>query len=87
MTEKHKILGIHITDRVQHASRIQNVLTEFGYGIRTRLGLHETADRFSSPNGLLILEFVGSDEDQEKMLNQLDDIEGIEVQTMIFDHP
>ena len=38
---KHLILGIHITERLVHALPVQQILTEFGGNIKTRLGLHE----------------------------------------------
>jgi len=41
----------------------------------------------ASPSGVLLLEFVGSDSELATMKGQLAEIAGIEVQTMIFDHP
>ena len=37
---KHHICGVHITERLEHALQVQQVLTEFGRNIKTRLGLH-----------------------------------------------
>lgn len=87
MLKKHVIIGIHVTDRVKKATAIQEVLTNYGCSIRTRLGLHDTGQDFCSPSGVLLLEFVGSDSELATMKGQLADIAGIEVQTMIFDHP
>ena len=69
--EKHIIVGVHITERVKHASQVQQCLTEFGCNIKTRLGLHEVDEKFCSPNGVLLLEMVGDegliDQMQEKL--------------------
>lgn len=78
------ILGIHITNRVQKVSDIQDILTKFGCTIKTRLGLHEVKDDFCDPGGLIILEFTGSLEEFEKLENQLLNVEGLEVKKMVF---
>jgi hypothetical protein len=87
MIEKHIIVGVHITDRVKHAPEVQVVFTRFGTNIKTRIGLHDVEEGFASPNGLLLVEFVGTDEQCQKMVSDLSEIEGVEVKTMVFDHP
>ena len=62
MLKDHVILGVHVTNRTQHTPAVQNVLTEFGCNIKTRLGLHDVDDNYCSPNGLLLIEFIGTDE-------------------------
>jgi hypothetical protein len=85
--QKHVIVGIHITDRIHHVDPVQHLLTEYGCSIRTRLGLHEAGNDFCSPNGLLLLELVGTDERHSEMLDKLNQVEGVEAQKMVFDHP
>lgn len=85
--EKHTILGVHITNRVQEAVDVQRVLTEYGYMIKTRLGLHELRPDSEGPNGLLIVEPVGDDETIQQLSDKLNTIEGVEVQSMVFYHP
>jgi hypothetical protein len=84
---KHIILGVHITDRIDHVSSVQNVLTEYGCSIRTRLGLHEADKGFCSPNGLLLLEMVDDDAIAGELMDKLNGIEGVEAKLMTFDHP
>lgn len=86
MKDKHIIIGVHITDRLRHASEVQKVLTEFGKNIKTRLGLHEVEKNASSPNGILLLEMVGNEEDCLEVAERLNNIEGVETQKMIFSH-
>ena len=83
---KHIIMGVHITDRIGHVSSVQNLLTEYGCSIRTRLGLHEADKGFCSPNGLLVLEMVDDEPTANELMGKLNDIEGVEAQQMIFDH-
>lgn len=85
--EKHFICGIHITDRLQHAVQVQEVLTEYGGFIKTRLGLHDIGDEFNSPNGLLLIEFIDDESKFAEFTGKMDGIVGVEVQQMIFDHP
>lgn len=87
MLDRHFILGVHLTNRVKHASQLQGVLTEFGCNIKTRIGLHDVSDGDCSPNGLLLLEIVGEETLCDAMAERLAAIEGVEVQQMVFDHP
>jgi hypothetical protein len=82
----HYIIGIHISNRVKNVLSVQNVLTEFGCHIKTRLGLHELSDSSCSPNGLLIIELLGEDGKAEEFVKALKEVEGVDVQKMIFTH-
>jgi ACT domain-containing protein len=82
---RHVVLGIHITDRVQHVPDVQSLLTKYGCSIRTRLGLHNTG-RFCSPNGLILLEMAGDEEPIWQLMEELEAIEGVDVQKMVFEH-
>lgn len=85
--QKHLICGVHITDRLQHAMEVQDILTGYGRYIRTRLGLHEVGEESSSPNGVLLLEFIGEETKFQEFALKLGKIEGVEVKQMVFDHP
>ncbi len=84
MMTKHTIVGVHITDRLEEATEVQQVLTQFGGQIKTRLGLHEFDNQ--GLNGILVLEMVGADEGIQQMCAQLKAIAGIEIQAMVFTH-
>jgi hypothetical protein len=83
---KHLIFGVHIQNRGENALRVQQVLTEYGCYIKTRLGLHEVDENFCSTGGVLILEMFGDLAKCEAMRDKLSVIEGIEVKEMIFEH-
>jgi hypothetical protein len=84
--KKHVILGVHITDRVHHVKKVQEMFTKFGCSIKTRLGLHEASDELCSPNGLVVLEMVGDEKEINKLATGLGKIAGVEVKKMVFDH-
>jgi hypothetical protein len=83
---RHIILGIHVTDRVTMVAKVQEILTEYGCYIKTRLGLHETSPDTCSPTGLLILELLDHETVLTDMKQRLQAITGIDVQEMIFEH-
>jgi len=83
----HVIVGVHITDRLENAARVQQVFTEYGCNIKTRLGLHEASADVCSPNGLVLLEMVGDEGHCLGIMNKLAAIRGVHVRSMVFDHP
>ena len=86
MNDDHIILGIHITDRLQHAVDVQKVFTEYGCNIKTRVGLHDVDADACSPSGIVLIEFFGSDAAATAMAAKLDAVEGVHVQKMVFGH-
>lgn len=85
--DKHLLMGVHITERVKHATLVQQTLTDYGCTIKTRIGLHEADGSFCSPNGLIMLEVIGDESKFHELADKLNDIEGVETKTMVFDHP
>lgn len=87
MHDSHLIYGVHITDRMTRAGAVQEVLTQYGCNIKTRLGLHHVDEQVCSPRGLILLEMFGDVSACEEMASRLASIEGVEVQKMLFHHP
>ena len=83
---RHIVVGVHITDRVHHAHKVQDLLTEYGCSIKTRIGLHDVSDQFCSPNGLLLLEMAGDEKPVFELIDKLNAVEGVDTQHMVFDH-
>lgn len=77
------IIGIKISNRLQSAIAVQEILTKFGCIIKTRIGLHEEINGQCSPKGLILLEII-DDKKAVDIGNELCDIEEIEIQQMIF---
>ena len=86
MQNDHIIYGVHITDRLQHASLVQAVLTEYGANIKTRLGLHEISETAGAANGMIIMEVSGDRTKCQQMLEKLNGIIGVDAQKMVFEH-
>jgi uncharacterized protein (DUF1330 family) len=82
----HIIMAIHVTDRVKQASLVQDILTKYGASIKTRIGLHEASETKASTNGLILVEFVGTQKKSEKMLAALNAVTGVEAKSIIFQH-
>ena len=82
---KHIILGVHITDRLRKVAEVQQLFSQYGCNIKTRLGLHEV-ENVCSPNGIVLLEMYGDDFVCFELADQLAAMEGIEVQKMVIEH-
>ena len=78
------VLGIHLTDRVDEAARVQAVLTEFGCCIKTRIGLHDVSDHDCAPSGLILLEIHPHNAHCSALEQSLLAIPGVEVKKMEF---
>jgi hypothetical protein len=86
MSESHKILAVHITDRLKDAAAVQKVFTEYGCNIRTRVGLHDVTGNVCAPGGVVVLELVGPDTITGEIAGSLNAITGVEVQKVEFTH-
>ncbi len=88
MAEKltHIVLGVHITTRQVNAAKVQELLTEYGCNIKTRIGLHHTHEAVCSTNGLMLLHMGGDENVCLELGDKLNAITGITVKKMVFDH-
>lgn len=77
------ILGARLSNRLGTSVEVQNVLTEYGCEIKTRLGLHDISENECKNSGLILLE-ITNDEKASEIESRLKKISGIEVQNMKF---
>lgn len=77
------IMGVRLGNRNGTATEFQQVLTDFGCIIKTRIGLHEATNNVCAPHGLIILEVV-DDSQMEEFKNALSRIPDTQIQTMKF---
>ena len=82
---KRIVLGIQVTNRVEKVPDVQEILTNYGCNIRTRLGLHEVSKKSCSPLGLLILDTFGDNAEVLEMEKKLRKIKGLVVKKMVFE--
>ena len=54
------ILGISLEDRSQYAAKFQEILTEQGCNIRTRIGLHPIGEYNCVNSGIILLEVISN---------------------------
>ncbi len=78
------ILGVLLRKRMQTAESFQEILSKHGCSIKTRIGIHNASGNVCSPDGVILLDVVGSDADIQALENDLKAIDGAEVQKMSF---
>lgn len=83
--DKHIIICVHVTNRLQEVVEVQKLFSKYGGNIKTRLGLHEV-EKVDSTEGILILEMHGEETVCLELADRLNEIEGVETQKIIFDH-
>ncbi|MBR6099266.1 hypothetical protein IKP85_05920 [bacterium] len=54
------IMGILLENRKEEAAKFQEILTEYGCNIRTRVGLHPIGEYKCINNGIILLEVVSN---------------------------
>lgn len=54
------IMGILLDNRVEEAVKFQEIVTECGCNIRTRIGLHNIGEYKCINNGIILLEVVSN---------------------------
>jgi hypothetical protein len=87
MKKHHTIMAVHITNRLTEATAVQQILTDHGKMIKTRLGLHEMDPDSEGPEGLLILELLGEDKACiDGLEGKLNAVDGVEAKRVFFAH-
>jgi len=81
---KRDFILASVSKRHAEAAVVQQVLTENGCVIRTRLGLHDAGADRCSDNGVIFLELVGAAAAKKKLIKALSAVKGVEVKTVSF---
>lgn len=76
------VMAILIDNREKAATKVQELLTEYGCYIKTRLGLHEGVPQYCSNSGLIILELVDDESKHEELKEKLNQIPGVNCDLM-----
>ncbi len=71
------VIGIRMDNRVGNAVKFQEALTKNGCMIKARLGLHEASEDVCANDGLIILQPCGEKEEVERLVKDLNGLEGI----------
>ena len=78
------IIGIKLNNRAETSRQMQEIITDYGCIIRTRIGLHDVDCGQCSTNGIILLEVI-NDELLPKLQKELCAIDEIEIQQMVFE--
>jgi hypothetical protein len=84
--QSHLIFGVHVTDRTKQAGKVQELLSQFGCNIKTRVGLHHVDEATCSPSGVILLEMFGDEALCRELGAKLRALPGVDVQQMEFAH-
>lgn len=71
---EYRILGILVKEPGKVGENLQNLFSNYGCIIRTRIGLN----RDNIQGGVIILDLHGDEHQIELFLNELNDLEGIQ---------
>ena len=80
--KKYNIMGIVIEDRKKFAPQVQEVLTEYGSIIDTRIGLHTGIENFHNNEGFIILNLNDDDKKIDEFVKKLKNIESVRVKNI-----
>jgi hypothetical protein len=80
------ILGIMLKQRTETSPKFQDLISDYGCYISTRIGLHASKDDTCSPDGIILLETLCGREDKALELEEKikKNIDGVIVQKMVF---
>ncbi|MBP7310336.1 MAG: hypothetical protein KA984_03500 [Candidatus Cloacimonetes bacterium] len=76
----YKVVLVKIDHRSSEATKVQDILTQYGCNIKVRLGLHEVSQEFCANDGLVVLEVEGKDTDIQDMLQALKKVDFVKAQ-------
>ncbi|GAB1366398.1 MAG TPA: hypothetical protein PL160_03255 [Candidatus Cloacimonas sp.] len=74
----YKVVLVKIDHRSTEATKVQEILTQFGCSIKVRLGLHEVSKEFCANDGLVILEVDGDPNELANMLEALNKVDYVQ---------
>ena len=72
------VLLVLISMRKESVSKAQQILTEWGCFIKTRLGLHDDVLDNCTESGLIFLELVGDKEKHQELTRKLNLLKGVD---------
>ncbi len=82
---KVRVALILIDNRKENSVKVQNILTEWGCLIKTRLGIHPGTLENCTDNGLIFLELVGEEEKHRELIRKLNLLKGVNAKLVELD--
>lgn len=75
---KRNVLLVLVSLRKETAVKVQQILTEWGCFIKTRLGLHEGVLNDCTESGLIFLELAGDESKHQELARKLNLLNGVD---------
>lgn len=72
----YSIMAIRMEERTAKAPHLQEILTEYGCIIKTRVGFHETDEEKCSVSGIIILHLYGDKKEFQELYDKIKKVEG-----------
>ncbi|MFH1240474.1 MAG: hypothetical protein V1672_04640 [Candidatus Diapherotrites archaeon] len=76
-----QVMIVKVNDRKKSAISIQKVLTKYGCGIETRVGLHEST-KMCANAGIIILQLTGTKKENTLLKIHLSKISGVKAKIL-----
>lgn len=76
----YKVILVKIDHRSSEATKVQDILTEFGCNIKVRLGLHEVSKDYCANDGLIVLEVEGNEDELQALITKLSAVNYVQAQ-------
>lgn len=73
----YSIMAIKVEERAAKAPNLQEILTEHGCIIKTRVGFHETDEDKCSMDGIILLHLYGKKEEFNELYEKIEKLEGV----------
>jgi len=73
----YSIMAIKVEERAAKAPDLQEILTEHGCIIKTRVGFHETDDYKCSMDGIILLHLYGDKKEFQDLQEKIVKLDGV----------
>lgn len=73
----YSIMAIKVEERAARAPHLQEILTEHGCIIKTRVGFHETDEDKCSMDGIILLHLYGDKKEFQELHEKIEKIDGV----------
>lgn len=78
------LMAIRVDGRIEHATKVQEILTKYGCSIRTRVGFHDTDENHCAMDGIIILQLFGNENEMQEMLDELNKVDNVSAKFISF---
>lgn len=80
----YSIMAIKVEERAAKAPHLQEILTENGCIIKTRVGFHETDEDRCSREGIILLHLYGDKRDFDVLYDKVNKLDGVTAKFIEF---